>query len=321
MSSRTLIPLIFLLVIAFSSCEKDKDDPPTAQPAQALDIDRYVLGSHFSHNDYPIDLTFNIDGDLLVTDNQNKIWIFNSDFEPLGKLEDDQGNELFARTLILGDNGDLYLYHHYDLTLKRYNKNGSLLAELNNLQNHYVDGRARPMCLAPNGLIYFIRNDSTIITYNPDLSPAAFEITGVDKLFEHGTYTYQLMGITADDMGNIYLTANVNDTAGEGYDAVIKFDPSLNFDTAIGGNWMFNSPLGLCFDAGYLYVVNRAHSCVKVFDRSLQKIDQTQPNDMGGSSGGKMEQPLNIILASQKFYVTDRENHNLAIFHSMDISP
>ena len=98
-------------------------------------------------------------------------------------------------------------------------------------------------------------------------------------------------------------------------DAVLKFDNDLNFIKAIGGNWLLNGPHGIAFDDNnYMYVANRWHSVVKVFNKNMELVSMSGEIDSPGDADGLLDEPIGIGIVDDKVYITEKENHRISVF-------
>ena len=315
-SFKKIICLLFCLPLIFLSCSKDNDKKQDELPSVTHDF-KYLesaLNDFYTSDQIPLSIDIKNDK-IYIGDDDMNITIFDADFTYLGELENSYGVKITSNVVRFKRNDGFFIYNPQFKYLRCYNATGHREAEINGLPD-LGDNYIYPLFLDLQDRLFVIYDNQTIRRYNPDLTGPMATTVNVGTLFEHGNYDFKIMNICTDNFNKVYISIDVNDTQGEGYDAVLKFDNDLNFIAALGGNWTLNGPHGIAFDdANYMYVVNRFHHVVKVFDTNFNLVTMSWENlDDPGSTGGQLNQPIGIRIKDNKVYVTEKDNHCVTVY-------
>lgn len=301
---------IVAVFLALNSCKKTETNDPT--PPAPLSVVNYALTNAYSSNVYPISPYVCENENLFITDIDGQILIYDLNFNFIDQFKDGNNKTPIGHVYQHNSLGEIFIYNHWAHELEKYDASRNFLKEIDNLPD--LEDRTWAFAIGTNDDVYVL-GDSIIYRYDKDLNPIN-QTSDISALFNHGNYGFRLSGVTCDNQGNVYVTADVQDTAGEGFDSFLKFDNALNFVGQKGGNWTLNAPRGIAVDeAGVIYIVNRSHSNIKAFDTNFELLMKTAENDDSGTSGGKMLQPYNIWYHNNLLYVTDKEAHNIVVFN------
>lgn len=308
-----LFYLLLCLPIFLLSCNKDdekQDDLPPAAPE--FKFIETALHDYYDLDKTPISIDF-LDDQLYIADNEMEVGIFDDDFTFVRIFTNSGNVPIKAYTVRFKRQSGFYIHNQNYNYLMCFDESGHREAELNNLpdlDNDYIS--AMDIDLLDN--VFLIYNSNTIHKYNPDLS-TLISTTTLGDLFDHASYDFTVMAIAVDNNQNVYVSIDVNDTQNEGLDAVLKFDNELNFVKSIGGNWLFSGPCGIAFDNNnYMYVVNRWHSVVKVFNTKLNSVATSGDIDVSGDTDGLLDEPIGIRINNNRVYITEKENHRISVF-------
>jgi len=315
-SFEKIICLLFCLPLIFLSCSKDNDKKQDELPSVTHEF-KYLestLNDFYNNNQFPLSIALNNDK-IYIGDNDMNITIFDADYTYLDELKNNNGAKIGASIIRFKNNDAFFIYNPEFNYLRCYcpvHKRENEINGLPELSDNYVN----PIFVDRQNRLFLIYDNHTIHRYNSDLTGPVAITADIGSLFEHGGYDFKIMDICTDNFNKVYISVDVNDTQGEGYDAVLKFDNDLNFIAAIGGNWTLNGPHGIAFDdANYMYVVNRFHHVVKVFDTDLKFVTMSWENlDDPGSTDGQLNQPIGIRIKDNKVYVTEKDNHCVTVY-------
>jgi hypothetical protein len=217
----------FVVVVAMlltAGCKKTETADPPAPPASLSVVD-YVLTNAYSTNVYPISPYICENNSLFLTDIDGSILIYDLDFNYIDQFVDGNNKTPIGHVYQHNSQGEIFIYNHWAHELEKYDANRNYLKEIDNLPD--LEDRTWAFAIGANDDVYVL-GDSIIYRYDSDLN-FINQTTDISALFNHGSYSFRLSGITCDNQGNVYVTADVNDTAGEGYDSFLKFDNALNF--------------------------------------------------------------------------------------------
>jgi hypothetical protein len=315
-SFKKFIYLLFCLPLIFFSCSKD-DDKKQDEPPIVTHEFKYIessLNDFYTTDQFPLSIDLN-NNKIYIGDRDKNIAIFDADYTYLGDLKNRYGVKIEASIVRFKKDDGFFIYHPKFNYLRCYSAIGKREAEINNLPELF-NNSINPIFIDRQDRLFLVYDNHTIKRYNPDLTGPVASTVNIGSLFEHGEYGYTIMDICTDKFNKVYISIDVEDTQGEGYDVVIKFDNDLNFISVLGGNWIFNGPHGIAFDdANYMYVVNRFHHVVKVFDTDQNLVTMSWENlDDPGSTGGQLNQPIGIRIKDNKVYVTEKENHCVTVY-------
>jgi hypothetical protein len=311
--------LLLCLPFLFLACEKDNDKtqdelPPAVHEFTFIET---ALNDYFTENTSPLSIDFKND-QIYIGDIDMNINHFDNDYTYLGLLQTSGLANINANTVRFKRIDGFYVHNQEYNFLMCYDATGHREGEINNLpdlDNQYIT--AIDCDLFDN--VYLIYDSQTIHKYNADLSGPTIIRSNIGDLFEHGVYDFKIMSIAVDNEQNIYISVDVYDDQGEGYDAVLKFDNQLNFLESIGGNWAFNGPCGIAFDdANYMYVVNRWNAVVKVFNNQMELVTMSGEIDLPGADDGLLDEPIGIRIDNKKVYITEKGNHRISVFTSFN---
>lgn len=315
-SFKIIVCLLFCLPFFFLSCSKDNDEKQDVLPTTIHEFKflETVFGDFYTNNLTPVSIEFN-DDQFYIGDDQLAVTNFDADHTYLNELKNLHGVKIITNIVRFKKTGGYFIYNPEFKYLRCYSEIGNREGEINglpDLDNMYVNA----IDLDRQTRLFMIYDHQTIHRYNANLSGPVAVSENIGSLFNHGEYGFKIMSIATDQFNKVYISVDVNDTQGEGLDAVLKFDADLNFITSIGGNWTFNGPHGIAFDeANYMYVVSRYHHVVKVFDTDFNLVTMSWENlDDPGSTGGQMDQPIGIRINDSKVYVTEKNNHCVSVF-------
>ena len=316
-SFKIIVCLLFCLPLFFLSCSKDNDEKQDELPQVVHEFKflETAFNDFYNNNLTPASIDFNNDDQFYIGDDNMGVTIFDADFTYLGELKNLHGVNISTNIVRFKNDGGYFIYNPELRYLRCYTSTGRREVEINDLpdlDNMYVNA----INIDRQTRLFMIYDHQTIHRYNANLSGPVAVSESIGSLFEHGEYSFQITSIATDQFNKVYISVDVDDTQGEGYDAVLKFDADLNFITSIGGNWTFNGPHGIAFDeANYMYVVNRYDHVVKVFDTDFNLATMSwETLDDPGSTGGQMNQPIGIRINDDKVYVTEMVNHRVSVF-------
>ena len=315
-SFKSIICLLFCLPLFFLSCSKDNDEkqddlPPVVHEFKFLET---AFNDFYTNNLTPVSIEFK-DDQFYIGNGQLGVTNFDADYTYLGELKNLHGVNIKANIVRFKRDGGYFVYNPELKYLRCYSEVGNREAEINNLPD-LGDMSVNAINIDRQTRLFMIYDHRTIHRYNANLSGPVAESDNIGSLFEHGEYDFKIMSIATDQFNKVYISVDVDDTGGEGYDAVLKFDADLNFMTSVGGDWTFNGPHGIAFDeANYMYVVNQFHHVVKIFDTNLELVTMSWENlDDPGSTGGQLDQPIGIRINDDKVFVSDKNNHCVTVF-------
>lgn len=312
---KKLISLLLCLPFLFLACEKDNDkkqDEPLPTKKE-FKFEETALSDYYSLDVTPISIDFK-DDQLYIGDEDMEVTIFDKDYTYLGSLETQGGAQINAYTIRHRKQNGFYIHNQHYNYLMCYNEFGHRVCEVNNLpdlDNEYI--AAIDVDISDN--LFLIYNHNTIHKYDNELLGLVASHTDIGDLFEHGNYEFKIMSICVDNNQHVYIAVDVFDENGEGYDAILEFDNELNFQRHLGENWTFNGPCGIAFDnANNMYVANRWHHTVKVFNADFEQIAISGPIDSPGAQNGKLDEPIGIRINDGKVYITEKNNHRISVF-------
>lgn len=312
---KKLVSLLLCLPFLLLACEKDndkkQDDPqPTKKEFSFIETS---LSDYYTLDITPISIDFK-DDQLYIGDEDMDISIFDKDYTFLGLEETQGGAPIYAYTLRHRRQNGFFIYNQHYNYMMGYDGNCHRVCEINNLpdlENELIS--AIDVDIFDN--VFLIYDHNTINKYDCDFNGPNASVTNISNLFNHGTYPFEIMSICVDNNQNVYIAVDVDDENGEGYDAVLHFDNELNFVRHLGGNGTFNGPCGIAFDAANnMYVVNRWHSVVKVFNTDFEQVAISGNIDSPGAQNGKLDEPIGIRINKNKVYITERNNHRISVF-------
>lgn len=312
---KKLFSLLLCLPFLLLACEKDndkkQDDPlPTKKEFSFIETS---LSDYYTLDITPISIDFK-DDQLYIGDEDMDISIFDTDYTSLGLVETQGGAPVYAYTIRHKRQSGFFIYNQHYNYMMCFDENNHRVCEVNNLpdlENEYIS--AIDVDIFDN--LFLIYDHNTINKYDAEFTGPLASANNIGDLFEHGTYPFEIMSIAVDKNQHVYIAIDVDDENGEGYDAVLEFDNELNFQRKLGGNWTFNGPCGIAFDAANnMYVVNRWNSAVKVFNTDFEQVAISGPIDSPGAQNGKLDEPIGIRINDGKVYITEKNNHRISVF-------
>lgn len=307
--------LLFSMSILFASCTKENvrsndENPMTEHEFQFIESS---LSDYYSSDHSPISIDFKND-QLYIGDEDMTIHIYDEDYTYEGKVETQGGAHIYAYTLRHKYHDGFFIYNQEYKYLMAYDKDNHRYAELNELpalDNEYISAIDSDV----NDNLFMIYDHNTIHKYSSDLNEPLAVHTDIKNLFNHGKYNYEIMSISVDNDQNIYISIDVHDQEGEGYDVVLQFDNNLSFLRIIKGERAFDGPCGIAFDnANNMYVVNRWSSVVKVFNNEFEQIAISGPEYSPSNGRGMLDEPIGIRINNNKVYITEKKNHRISVF-------
>ena len=315
-SHKIIVCLLFCLPLFFLSCSKDNDEKQDELPTVVHEFKflETAFNDFYTNNITPVSIEFYED-QFYIGDDNTSVNNFDADQTYLGELKNLHGVIIQSNIVRFKNDGGYFIYNPELRYLRCYSSIGRREVEINDLPD-LGDMIINAINLDRQTRLFMIYDHQTIHRYNANLSGPVAISENIGSLFEHGEYGFKIMAIATDQFNKVYISVDVEDEQGEGYDAVLKFDSDFNFITSIGGNWTFNGPRGIAFDeANYMYVVNQYNHVVKVFDTDFNLATMSWENlDDPGSTGGQMDQPIGIRINDDKVYVTEKVNHRVSVF-------
>lgn len=307
--------LLLSMTLLFSACTKENVNPIDGELVTDKEFKfiETALSDHYDESTIPISIDFK-DKLLYIGDEDMNISTFDTDLTYIDLVQTQGGAPIYAYTLRHKRQSGFFIHNQQYNYVMAFDENNHRYAELNelpNLANEFVSA----ITVDKNDNLFLIYDHNTLHKYSSDLGVPIASNSSIGDYFDHGKYGFEIMSITADNYDNIYISVDVHDQNGEGYDRVLQFDNDLNFIRSLGGNFTFNGPCGIAFDsANNMYVASRWQNAVKIFDTDFSFLAMNRVSDSPRQSEGELGEPIGICINNDKVYITEKAMHRISIF-------
>ena len=246
----------------------------------------------------PCGVAVNSVGDIIVAQYKGDIIRYDKDNQGEVLVKYSQTKLRYLRDIALDNDDNIYCIDEMTNKILKCSQTGSNI-QIKELKQMNCGGQG----LVVVGNEVFICNrlsNSTIAIYNRDLEYI--------RHIRHGNVE-QLMGISVDACGNLYVVDNTNSL-------ILVFSNEGNYLHSFGydgtGRKVLKSPYGICVSGPYVYVTNAVGHNVSVFT-----TDGVYVTSFGihGKDRGNFDLPFNVCVGKDGFvYVTDHFNARVQIF-------
>jgi len=278
--------------------------PMAAQfPGGKLDlVDAVLFGFQ------PNSITSDPSGNIYISEFNYVVYKYDPLLENSELLTDNLDNTIYAGIIKFATDGSFYvLYSSY---LRHYSASRQLLSSAG------VGYEWNDLAIGSDGSVFYIANNEIIRLTSTLALPETLLVE--QQLIEDypviGSDFY-IRSLALDNDGNIAISIDV-EPDDDGRDAILFYNNGFtSLQDVITERWEFNNPYNIEFDAdNNLYVLNRWHDDLLVFNSQRERYQASFWSDNEGTLNGAMSDPRDLTLANGKIYVGERDNHRVSIF-------
>lgn len=262
----------------------------------------------FSVDYQPSSMTSDPEGNLYVSNFGYNIYKYDPLLENQELLTDNVGNYINAGVIKFAPDSSFYVL--YSLYLYHYNSSRKLLNSV------YIGNTWNDLSIRNDGSVYCVK-DNQIVRFNSSLALQETLLLKQQIIDDYPVIgsDFFIRSLAIDNDGDIAISIDVEPDE-DGRDAILFYDGELSsLQRVITEQWEFNNPINIEFDADKnLYVLNRWHDDLLVFDSLGQRYQASFWSDNEGTINGAMSDPCDLALANGKIYVGEIGNSRVSVF-------
>lgn len=257
-------------------------------------------------------------------DTLDPIHVFDPEGRYLGDVTDSD-DPVPAETFLIDDNDILHAYYTYGtFNHTLYQSDGTVMAA-HETSDHIISLPSVDRDGEGNNYVIPTGTGTDADGWYQFVWKLSEDFATMHDSIDRPTLLAMLPGSPADDEvtlhdirvfpnGDLVICADISGD-GNDRDGLLVLNADLTKKTYIGGDWMFNDPWGVDYDAdGYIYVSSTYHNRIEILDSAFQPVGSAGVEAIPTLESDDDFLPVDLCVKNEKLYVLNTVDSKVYVF-------